>query len=376
MLPHACSAVPTSSAVPHTGDTLVVNQAPRTPVADTRVANPGPATPVDRSPVGAEHEGGQLCSSESFDSSMGSDTSGMRDKPCRPPRWPVGNRQRYSRDGGIEFAVRPQLTIQGGFLAEPMVMKTSTVEGIEMVTVGGRETWLTAPATGLSHRKDPNFEHGVRMVREELKEAMVETCGQQKKKAMERAASGRRQLGLDNESSSDSDEPAAKKHRPNAPLPDIATVMSVNYRGLQFKAFFKKNKMRVEARADVAEVLVAACLDRTDEYLKQRTDEKLNKAKKKGCQPLDDADEDEKGGSPTRIPIRWITGKSTYEVRYENEEGKKIRCVRGLRVDTQDRTGEPLDEKVLDQRMQRAFRKAQNIFNELDQTSRPRLKIA
>ena len=261
-------------------------------------------------------------------------------------------------------------------MAEPMLMKTSTVEGIEMVTVGGRETWLTAPATGLSHRKDPNFEHGVRMVREELKEAMVETCGQQKKKAMERAASGRTILGIDDESSSESDEPAAKKHRPNAPLPDIATVMSVNYRGLQFKAFFKKNKMRVEARADVAEVLVAACLDRTDEYLKQRTDEKLNKAKKKGCQPLDDADEDEKGGSPTRIPIRWITGKSTYEVRYENEEGKKIRCVRGLRVDTQDRTGEPLDEKVLDQRMQRAFRKAQNIFNELDQTSRPRLKIA
>ena len=83
-----------------------------------------------------------------------------------------------------------------------------------------------------------------------------------------------------------------------------------------------------------------------------------------------------KAGPQLEYQSGGSTGKSTYEVRYQNEEGKNIRCVRGLRVDTQDRTVEPLDEKVLDQKMQRAFRKAQNIFNELDQTSRPRLKIA
>ena len=97
---------------------------PTNAAARTEVVNP--ATLADGGlstlPVDPVREGGEASSHDSDDGGA-------------TKRYSPSKKRRYSQEGDVEFVVRSQLTMTGGFLAESVLLNTTTVEAIEMMTV-------------------------------------------------------------------------------------------------------------------------------------------------------------------------------------------------------------------------------------------------
>ena len=144
-------------------------------------ASVGSVAVFDQEPVGSEHRGCQPSSAASSDVAAAFDHEPVESKRrgCQPSsdetdeddiaenlspsKYTPANRVRYCKTGDVDFVVKSQLTIKGGYLAEARLLDTTMMDGIEMMNVRGRDPWLVATATGMSHRRDSAFETGVRI---------------------------------------------------------------------------------------------------------------------------------------------------------------------------------------------------------------------
>ena len=152
------------------------------------------------------------------------------------------------------------------------------------------------------------------------------------------------------------------------------TLVSIEYEGVRFKACSGRKKTFVEARSDVAKVIVAACLDRTATTLLNTTNKIMTRKPNEGCQPKGDADgEGCKPTDPNNIGFK--VAKSTYEVTYIADDGTKKRTVKGLKVPSSDQKGRPLGPDVYDENLRRIYRVAQAMWNELDRSEEPRFVL-
>lgn len=217
----------------------VANQEPE---SRERVANPGPFRPNrwGRRPSGTESSDAEDCT----------DQASPTVSPRAAEKFTAGKRERFSKSGDEDFVVSRQVTIKGGFLAEPLPIKTIMVEGTEMMDVRSREPWLSGTATGMLHRRDQAFELAAKAVRVELVQAMVLEVAKQKWAAIDAAASGRRALGVEDDSSSESGESPQKRARGKCqPHMQPATVdnmqlVEIEYGGIRFKACKAKKMFR------------------------------------------------------------------------------------------------------------------------------------
>ena len=194
------------------------------------------------------------------------------------------------------------------------------------------------------------------------------------------AASGRRTLGVEDDSSSESGESPQKRARGKCQphmqptTVDNLQLVEIEYGGIRFKACRAKQQIYVEARADVAKAIVDACLDRTASQILDATSEMMTSKPKEGCQPKPDAAAE--GCQPTGTKrIGFIVSKASYEVRYVAEDGTKRRTIGGLKVRTSNNKGMSLSPDEHDENMRRVHRAARAKWNELDKSGEPRFTL-
>ena len=133
---------------------MVANQEPD---SRKRVANQEPFRP---NRGGCQPKGTEFSDAEDY-----TDQASPTVSPRAAEKFTAGKRERFSRSGDEEFVVGRQVTIKGGFLAEPLPLKTILVEGTELMDMRSREPWLSGTATGMLHRRDQPFELGAKAVR-------------------------------------------------------------------------------------------------------------------------------------------------------------------------------------------------------------------
>ena len=146
-----------------------------------------------------------------------------------------------------------------------------------------------------------------------------------------------------------------------------------------------EKKCFVEARADVAEAIVNACLDRTAREILDATAEIMRSKPKEDCQPKRNAapegcppkpDAAPKGCQPKGTKrIGFLVARSTYEVKYVAADGTKARTIKGLKVPTFDKKGKPLSPQEHDENMERVYRVAQALWNQLDKSKEARFPL-
>ena len=163
------------------------------------------------------------------------------------------------------------------------------------------------------------------------------------------------------------------------------TLHNVQYRVAKFKALAHRNQLYVEARADVAHKIVAACLAEMVEVVK--ADTMLEVAAPSLAPQLvtvqgGDGPEGSKKPEGSRVVnpsgkcIRFDAKRSCYEITYvENVAGEIVlrRSIKGLLVKYQDRGGRRTPEQC-DEQMVRAFERAKKLWNESDQSGRERFE--
>ena len=127
--------------------------------------------------------------------------------------------------------------------------------------VGAREDWLCSAATGKTERRGP-FEKGVAVVKTHIVEAIVTAAHASRDEKVKAAAAGRNQLDIpeDSDSSSTSGESDEGRQQAKVDNPLDGAVQIVQYRGFKFKAVLLGRLVYVETRADVAKIIVGACL--------------------------------------------------------------------------------------------------------------------
>ena len=62
-------------------------------------------------------------------------------------------------------------------------------------------------------------------------------------------------------------------------------------------------------------------------------------------------------------------------MRYTAADGAQKRSVKGLKVASKDRKGKSLPADVYDRNMRAAYRAAQELWNELDESEEPRFLL-
>ena len=147
-----------------------------------------------------------------------------------------------------------------------------------------------------------------------------------------------------------------------------------------------KRRLYVEARADVAQTIVAACLKATLEVVKEET-----KLEVEGPLPAlqlvtvvgedgPDGSKEPKGprvAKPSGKCIRFDSRRSCYEITYRavaDGESKTYRSIKGLHVKCQDKGGKRLTPEKCDELMTRVYEKAKKLWNESDQSKRARFE--
>ena len=256
-----------------------------------------------------------------------------------------------------------------------MLLDTVEVEGVTMMTARGRDPWLNAAATGLSHRRSVNFERGVRIVREELRTAIVHEQKREELRAKDAAAATRKTLGVDDESSSESSDGCQPKRKVlSLKKPELLKLATIEYRGVRFRACIATRRLYFEVRADVAQMIVEACLDRTATALTELTDRTIKETPTDGCQPK--RKNEEEGCPPAeKKKIRYVVSRKTYEVTYTDADRKERRTVKGLTVPSIDGKGRLLPGTVFDEHLKKTHRIARRMWNELDKSGEARLRL-
>ena len=201
------------------------------------------------------------------------------------------------------------------------------------------------------------------------------------------AAAGRDLLDLgDDSDSSASSAESDNGRKPKVDNPLEGTLHNVHYRGAKFKTLVMKRRLYVEARADVAQTIVAACLKATLEVVKEET-----KLEVEGPLPAPqlvtvvgedgpDGSKEPKGprvANPSGRCIRFDSRRSCYEITYVADvDGVSVshRCIKGLLVKCQDKGGKRFTPEKCDEQMTRAYEKAKKLWNESDQSDRARLE--
>ena len=109
-------------------------------------------------------------------------------------------------------------------------------------------------------------------VKTQLVAAIVDASSAARVQKVKAAAAGRDFLDLgDDSDSSASSEESDKGRKPKVDNPLEGTLHNVQYRGAKFKAIVMRRWMYVEARAEVAQTIVSACLESTFEVVKEET---------------------------------------------------------------------------------------------------------
>ena len=135
--------------------------------------------------------------------------------------------------------------------------------------------------------------------------------------------------------------------------------------------------MFVEARADVAKVIVDACLAATLQVVTEETSLDVDGP----CSPKqlpalgDEASEGSRVDNPNGKLIQFDPKRGNYEVIYTDDEGVARRSIRGLAVKCQDNRGKSLPADACDELMTRAYNKAKQLWNQLDRSERPRFEV-
>ena len=238
--------------------------------------------------------------------------------------------------------------------------------------------------TGAAERCD--LRNGSPDRREELAAAILLECDRQRLKAQDLAASGRAMLGVDSETTSESEDSAGaglatrkKKRRSNAQGAELQTPQKIDYHSVKFFACRGPEQVFVQARADVAKAIVNACLTRAEASFVETTDACMDRGQKhggdpkQGCQP-------EGGEAKTKEPkdgkrITYLTRSNSYQVTWEDGDGKLHRFQKGLSVPSIDGKNRPLSADVFKAEMNKTFRQAMQVWNEMDRSGKPRFVL-
>ena len=282
-------------------------------------------------------------------------------------------------------------------MQKPVVLNTTDIHGTEMLKVAGREEWLCQAATGKMERRGA-FERGVSRVRVQIKEAMFDASSLARQQKVNAASAGRNLLDLaaDSDSSTSSEESADLK-KARVVNPSEGTIETVTYRDITFKVATIKKRMYVEPRADVAEAIVAACLEQTVNVVEEETREEVE-----GLPPAPhlasllgedqpEASEEPLGPRVAKLEeplgprvanhlnkcVRFDPKRSCYEISYVTVvEGEKVkrRCIAGLTVKLYKRGGVRFTPERCEVEMDKVFEKAKKLWNEMGQSDRKRFE--
>ena len=253
-----------------------------------------------------------------------------------------------------------------------------------MMKVGGREDWIVSSATGKVERRG-SFEKGVLRCKKDIIAAIAIAASAARGGKVQAAAAGRNLLDLppDSDSSSTSGDEDEGKQQETVDDPLEGVVYLVDYRGLKFNAVNTGRLLYVEARADVAQRIVTACLKASVAVIKEDTRPEVE-----GPAPAPLADTSPAQGevldgsiepnqsrvaNPKGKSIRFDVRRSCYEISYVEEQGGPVhRCVKGLHVYTKDKNKVPLAPLLVEVNMARTFEKAKKLWNMMDMSDLPR----
>jgi hypothetical protein len=287
--------------------------------------------------------------------------------------------RRFDKQASIQYEICDRPCFRGGFLREPVYIETKKISGTVMMLISSRAPWISAAATGKGLTRGA-FTQGVCAVKTRLTKA-VDIAAVAAHIANKAAAStGRDILGLsdDDSDSSKSSEGSGIDRKPGVVNPMARTLLDIEYNGITFKARARRNQLYVEARAAVAETIVAACLDEMLAIVK--ADTMPDVAAPSIASELDTVHE-ERVPAETRRPvftgvanptgkkkIRFDDTNKRYEIMYTPKDGDKLsmrRSVKGLGVKTCYK-GVKRTQEEFAKAMDAALREAKKLWNELD----------
>ena len=267
--------------------------------------------------------------------------------------------------------------VKGMYLKEPRLLPTRAIDSHGLFAVVTQKTsWVHEMLSG--KKSDPAARSQITLLLQAMKDEKDVASRPPSSPEDRRPAKGNLQteeLGLsddeeieDNETEEEDDQNHRKGKRPTTSfrqqMKSAFAVCEASVNGFRIKFAYSGRQYYLEATQD-----------NLDSFLKGASSFKESEIADRKAKREANAEDSHSPDGASKAAVRWLPCKKRYIINYADEQGINRTLSSNLTPRTQNKVGTMLMEEEYKMELKRVRQKAVNLWNEMDRSKRPRMRI-